>query len=286
MHTDAPDGLQAEVQAPLQPELHRYVPPPPPPADAPLAVVVDRVSVHYEIFQEARVGLQVVFSRGFRGRAKREIKAVRNLSFQVRAGESVGLVGGNGAGKSTLLAAIAGLLPVKRGAIYARTRPTLLGVAAALQPALSGRRNIYLGGLALGLPRQEIDRRVKEIIEFSGLRDFIDLPMRAYSSGMRARLQFSIATAVAPDILLIDEALAVGDRQFKRRSARRIDEIRAGAGTIFLVSHNLNEVRRSCTRAIWIDHGRMVMDGPVDDVVDAYEQRDDLNEADDDEPAI
>jgi teichoic acid transport system ATP-binding protein len=136
------------------------------------------------------------------------------------------------------------------------------------------------------LPRQEIDRRVKEIIDFSGLRDFIDLPMRAYSSGMRARLQFSIATAVAPDILLIDEALAVGDRQFKRRSARRIDEIRAGAGTIFLVSHNLNEVRRSCTRAIWIDHGRMVMDGPVDDVVDAYEQRDDLNEADDDEPAV
>jgi teichoic acid transport system ATP-binding protein len=103
---------------------------------------------------------------------------------------------------------------------------------------------------------------------------------------MRARLQFSIATAVAPDILLIDEALAVGDRQFRRRSATRIDEIREGAGTIFLVSHNLNEIRRSCTRAIWIDHGRMVMDGTADAVVDAYEQRDDLTSEADDEPPV
>jgi teichoic acid transport system ATP-binding protein len=178
-----------------------------------------------------------------------------------------------------LLAGIAGLLPVTRGTIYARTRPTLLGVAAALQPALSGRRNIYLGGLALGLARRDIEAREKEIIAFSGLEDFIDLPMRTYSSGMRARLQFSIATAVAPDVLLIDEALAVGDRQFKRRSAKRIDEIRANAGTIFLVSHNLTEIRNSCTRGIWLDHGQMIMDGPVDEVVDAYERRDDATAA-------
>src|SRR3954454_3420903 len=168
-----------------QPRLHRFRPPPPPPDDAPLSVVADRVSVYYEVFQEARVGLQQVVSRGFRGRARREIKAVRNLSFSVRAGESIGMVGGNGAGKSTLLAAIAGLLPVTRGSIYARTRPTLLGVAAALQPALSGRRNVYLGGLALGLSRRDIDARMKRIIDFSGLQDFIDLSMRAYSSGMR-----------------------------------------------------------------------------------------------------
>jgi teichoic acid transport system ATP-binding protein len=257
-----------------EPRLHRFTPPPPPPADAPLSIVVDRVSISYEVFAEARVGLQQVISRGFRGRARREIKAVRNLSFEVRAGESIGMVGSNGAGKSTLLAAIAGLLPITKGAIYARTRPTLLGVAAALQPALSGRRNIYLGGLALGLSREAIDAQMTQIIEFSGLQDFIDLPMRAYSSGMRARLQFSIATAIKPDILLIDEALAVGDRQFKRRSAKRIDEIRENAGTIFLVSHNLNEIRRSCTRAIWLDHGTLVMDDDPTTVVDAYERRD------------
>jgi teichoic acid transport system ATP-binding protein len=243
--------------------------------DAPLSVVVDRVSISYIIFQEARVGLQQVISRGFRGRARTEIKAVRNVSFSVRAGESVGLVGSNGAGKSTLLRGIAGLLPVTRGRVYARSRPTLLGVAAALQPSLSGRRNIMIGCLALGLSRHDIERRVDSIIAFSGLEDFIDLPMRAYSSGMKARLTFSIATAVAPDILLIDEALSVGDRQFRRRSARRINEIRQNAGTIFLVSHNLAEIRQSCTRAIWLDHGRMLMDGPVDEVVDAYERRDD-----------
>jgi teichoic acid transport system ATP-binding protein len=199
--------------------------------------------------------------------------------LSLHRGEVLVVLGPNGAGKSTLLRGVAGLLPVTKGRVYARSRPTLLGVAAALQPMLSGRRNIYIGGLALGLSRREIDAQVKEIIEFSGLQDFIDLPMRAYSSGMRARLQFSIATAVAPEILLIDEALAVGDRQFRRRSAKRIAEIRANAGTIFLVSHNLNEIRQSCTRGIWLDHGELLMDGPVNDVVDAYEQRDDANAA-------
>jgi teichoic acid transport system ATP-binding protein len=274
MPTAAPDAPGAPGAPREEPQHYRFRPPPPPAEDAPLSVVCDRVSISYTIFQEARVGLQQVVSRGFRGRKKREIKAVRDVSFSVRAGESIGMVGGNGAGKSTLLAGIAGLLPITKGAVYARSRPTLLGVAAALQPALSGRRNILLGGLALGLSRSEIDAKANEIIEFSGLQDFIDLPMRAYSSGMRARLQFSIASAVAPDILLIDEALAVGDRQFKRRSANRIDDIRENAGTIFLVSHNLNEIRRSCTRALWIDHGRLIMDGGANEVVDAYEQRD------------
>jgi teichoic acid transport system ATP-binding protein len=246
---------------------------------APLSVVVDQVSIRYQLFQEGRVGLRSVVSRGFQGRARREIHAVENVSFQVRQGESVGLVGANGAGKSTLLAGIAGLLPLTKGAVYARTRPTLLGVAAALQSGLSGRRNIYLGGLALGLTRRQIEQREKAIIEFSGLEDFIDVPMRAYSSGMRARLQFSIATAIAPEILLIDEALAVGDRQFRRRSAKRIDDIRRHAGTIFLVTHNLDEVRRSCTRAIWLDHGVMLMDATADEVVDAYERRDDATAA-------
>jgi teichoic acid transport system ATP-binding protein len=270
MHTATPEPAPAtevtDVEAAAAEAAH---------PEAPLAVVADDVSVTYTVFQEARVGLQQIVSRGFRGRARRQIRAVRRVSLTVHKGEAIGIVGGNGAGKSTLLRAIAGLLPVSKGAVYARSRPTLLGVGAALQPALSGRRNIQLGGLALGLTRQQVAERLDETIEFAGLRDFIDLPMRTYSSGMRSRLHFSIATAVAPEILLIDEALAVGDRQFKRRSAQRLDEIRENAGTIFLVSHNLGEIRRTCSRSIWLDHGQMVMDGGTDDVIDAYERRDD-----------
>jgi teichoic acid transport system ATP-binding protein len=234
------------------------------------AVVVSKVHVTYLMYQEARLDVQSVIRRGFRPRARRGVHAVRGVSFAVNKGEAVGIIGSNGSGKSTLLRAIAGLLPVNRGTIYARSRPTLLGVAAVLQPALSGRRNIYLGGLALGLGRQEINERFDDIVAFSGLAQFIDYPLNTYSSGMRARLHFSIATAVAPEILLVDEALAVGDQSFKRRSFARIDEIRESAGTVFLVTHNTGEIRRTCTRTIWIEQGRLVMDGAADEVCDAY----------------
>src|SRR5690606_38392113 len=122
----------------------------------------------------------------------------------------------------------------------------------------------------LGLTRKQIAEVETSIIDFAGLSEFIDLPMRTYSSGMRARLHFSIATAVAPEILLIDEALAVGDKEFKERSAWRIDEIKQGAGAVFLVSHNLDEIRRSCTRTIWLQQGKILADGPTDEVIDAY----------------
>lgn len=139
---------------------------------------------------------------------------------------------------------------------------------------LSGRRNIVIGGLALGLSKREVESLSPSIIEFAGLEEAIDRPLRTYSSGMRARLQFSIATAVIPEILLLDEALAVGDKQFKERSKVRIEELRGAAGVVFLVSHSLGEITRSATRVIWIEKGEIVLDGEPKEVVSAYKRSD------------
>ena len=161
-------------------------------------------------------------------------------------------------------------MPMSSGSIYIDGRAALMGVNAALMRSLSGERNIILGGLALGLTRAEIDERFDEIVEFSGVGDHISLPMTAYSTGMAARLRFAISTAAVPDVLLIDEALATGDAAFKERSTERIAKIREQAGTVFLVSHSSRSIRHMCDRAIWIDHGEIIDDGPVDEVVPRY----------------
>jgi teichoic acid transport system ATP-binding protein len=215
-----------------------------------------------------------VFSNGFKPREYRAIDAVRGVSIEASHGELVGLIGPNGSGKSTLLQAMAGMLPPTSGSVYASSRPMLLGVGATLKPDLSGRRNIMIGGLALGLSRAQVVEIESDIVTFAGLEEFIDLPLRTYSSGMRARLHFSIATAVTPEILLIDEFLSVGDKEFRTKSAQRIEEIRKHAGTVFLVSHNLNEIERSCERVIWLERGQVVMDGPTSEVVAAYSRND------------
>jgi teichoic acid transport system ATP-binding protein len=200
------------------------------------------------------------------------IHAVRGVSFTTYRGEVVGIIGRNGSGKSTLLRAIAGLMPIARGAVYAKGQPALLGVNAALVPALSGAHNVELGCLALGMKPEEMRARYDEVVKFSGIRpDRINLPMKAYSSGMSARLRFAIAQSAVPDVLLIDEALATGDRQFKRRSEQRIEQLRKEAGTVFVVSHSNADIVKMCSRAIWLEDGELVMDGPVEQVVKAYE---------------
>ncbi|NLU78849.1 ABC transporter ATP-binding protein [Micromonospora sp. HNM0581] len=204
----------------------------------------------------------------------REVHAVRGVSFTAYRGEAIGLIGTNGSGKSTLLRAIAGLLPVERGAIYTQGQPSLLGVNAALLNDLPGERNVTLGCLAMGMPPDEVRRKVPEIIEFSGINqrgDFASLPMRTYSSGMSARLRFSIAAAKQHDVLLIDEALATGDKAFRKRSEQRVRELRESAGTVFLVSHQLSSVRDTCERTIWLESGEVRMDGPTSEVLAAYE---------------
>ena len=154
----------------------------------------------------------------------------------------------------------------------AKSRPALLGVGAVLNEGLSGRRNIEMGCLALGMPKAVVEDRVDELLEFAGLQDFADVPLRAYSSGMKARLAFVVATTSTPDILLIDEALAVGDRDFHDRAVARLDAIRADAGCVVVVSHSLSEIRRMTERAIWMDHGRIVADGDTESVVAKYEK--------------
>ena len=208
--------------------------------------------------------------RGQRPEA-RVIEAVRGVTFDVAVGESVGVIGPNGSGKTSLLQATTGLLPLAGGQVLVRSTPAFLGVQAVLRPHLTGWRNIELGLLAQGLNTTEARDRAGEVAEFTGLDDFLDLRMETYSSGMRARLHFAVATALAPEILLIDEALAVGDREFRDKSSARLDEHRAAAGTVLLVSHNLAEIRRSCSRVIWLQEGLVAADGPTGDVLTAYE---------------
>ena len=208
--------------------------------------------------------------RGHRPAAQK-VHALRGITFDVNVGESVGIVGPNGSGKTTMLQATTGLLPVSGGEILVRSVPTFLGVQAVLRNQLTGRRNIEIGLLAQGLDRAGVDDLLPAVVEFTSLGDAIDMRMETYSSGMRARLHFAVATALAPEILLIDEALAVGDREFRDKSTARLDEHRAAAGTVLLVSHNLTEIRRSCSRVIWLQDGLVAADGPTGDVLTAYE---------------
>ena len=241
------------------------------PVDAPPAIVVEDVHVRYRVLEDRNLRLVELVRGGFRSRRGTEVHAVRGVTLTIGVGESVGLLGPNGSGKSTLLRAIAGVQPMATGRVLVRGRAQLLAVNAALDPRLSGRRNVMLGGLAMGLPPDQIQAHLPEVVDFSELAEAIDRPMRTYSSGMRARLTFSIATMTEPPILLIDEALAVGDRHFRRKSLERLRAMQQHASTLVMVTHNLNEIRQTCSRAIWLDSGRVVMDGPADEVADAYE---------------
>jgi teichoic acid transport system ATP-binding protein len=238
-----------------------------------VTVLARRLHVHYRVYEDRRPRVREIVANRLRRPSYREVRAVQGVDLVARQGESVGLIGRNGSGKSTLLQALAGLLPPSDGEVFARSQPSLLGVSAALQPAVSGRRNILVGGLALGMSREEIERRMEDIIEWTGLEDFIDLPIRTYSSGMRARLHFAIATAVEPEILLVDEALSVGDEVFKERSQERVNELLEDAGTVFICSHSMSTIKDMCNRVIWLDQGRIEADGEPDEVIGAYRAR-------------
>ncbi|MER7048650.1 MULTISPECIES: ABC transporter ATP-binding protein [Streptomyces] len=246
-------------------------------------VIADDVHIVYRVHGAGggRGSATAALSRILRGkkdkqqRGVREVHAVRGVSFTAYRGEAIGLIGTNGSGKSTLLRAIAGLLPTERGHVYTEGQPSLLGVNAALMGDLTGERNVILGGLAMGMSREQIRDRYQSIVDFSGINekgDFITLPMRTYSSGMGARLRFSIAAAKNHDVLMIDEALATGDRKFQIRSERRIRELRKEAGTVFLVSHRNKSIRDTCDRVLWLEKGELLMDGPTEEVLKEYEK--------------
>ncbi|WP_079144102.1 ABC transporter ATP-binding protein [Streptomyces luteocolor] len=247
-------------------------------------VIVDEVDIVYRVHGTGagRGSATAALNRILGGRRKaearsgvRKVHAVKKVSFTAYKGEAIGLIGTNGSGKSTLLKAVAGLLPVESGHIFTDGQPSLLGVNAAMMNDLTGERNVRLGGLAMGMSREQVQERYDDIVEFSGINekgDFITLPMRTYSSGMAARLRFSIAAAKDHDVLLIDEALATGDRSFQKRSEARIRELRKHAGTVFLVSHNNKSIRDTCDRVLWLERGELRMDGPTADVLKEYER--------------
>src|ERR1700734_814912 len=218
----------------------------------------------------AATALMRVFKRQRRP-SVREVEAIRGVSFVINHGDAVGIIGRNGSGKSTLLQAIAGLLPPEQGCVYTSGQAALLGVNAALLDDLTGERNVVLGMLAMGLSKQDVKDRYQSVVDFSGVGNFVDYPMRTYSTGMAQRLRFSIAAAKSHEILMIDEALATGDANFRAKSHEKIMELRGEAGAGFLVTHNLGEIEASCNRGIWLEKGGVVRqgyDGPA--IVDAY----------------
>lgn len=204
--------------------------------------------------------------------AKTEVLAVKDVSFVINRGESVGLVGTNGSGKSSLIRVLAGLQRPTSGAVWGTSVPAMLAVGGVMMNRLSGARNIRLGLLALGLPPDRVAALYPEVIEQSGLKDSIHFPVETYSSGMRARLKFAIATAVVPEILLVDEALSTGDARFRAQSRERLDHVLSTAGAVIHVNHNAQSIVAACERVIWLERGALRADGPTAEVLPQYEE--------------
>ncbi|WP_413543262.1 ABC transporter ATP-binding protein [Citricoccus nitrophenolicus] len=240
------------------------------------ALVLDRVSMTYKVpsTREEVADNLPWYKKAVYGLVRRQprvsVRALRELSIVVGEGESLGIVGRNGSGKSTLSKVISGKLMPTTGEVWSSGTPMLMGVNAALVPAISGRQNIILGCLALGMSRAEIDERLPEIEESTGLDTAIHLPIDTYSSGMSARLRFAIATSRNPEVLVIDEALNVGDARFRERSQERMKELRDQAGCVVLVSHSRKTIENSCSRVLWLDNGFPLADGDPDEVLEGY----------------
>ena len=233
---------------------------------------VENVSVTYRTSLERAPTLKSTLLRlGRRERVIREVEALKDVTFSVPHGKVLGVVGANGAGKSTLMRSVAGILPPTRGRIEVDGRvSTLLALGVGFNRKMTGRQNVVLGGLAAGLTRAQLQEKYDEIVAFAELEDFMDMPMRTYSSGMYGRLAFAVAVTMEPDILLIDEALSVGDARFRKKSFRKMRELCGEDRTILLVSHALGSIKELCDAAIWMHNGELRMWDEPDAVVDAY----------------
>jgi ABC-type polysaccharide/polyol phosphate transport system ATPase subunit len=245
-----------------------------------VSIHVEDVSVTYRTSLEKRPTLRTTLMRfGRRERIVREVEAVKHVSFEVRHGSVLGVVGANGAGKSTLLRAIAGILPPTSGRVTVHGQvSTLLALGVGFNKDLTGRENVTLGGLAAGLRREQLEEKYDEIVEFAELEEFMDMPMRTYSSGMYGRLAFSVAVNMEPDILLIDEALSVGDARFRRKSFDKMRELCRQARTIVLVSHSMGSIEELCDSAVWMHKGELRKWGEPEEVIHAYTEFLDVGE--------
>lgn len=234
-------------------------------------LVVRDLSEEFRVVEDRAASLKEVASRLRFSRGRKSVWALRDVSFEMQRGETAGLIGRNGSGKSTLLRCIAGILPPTRGEVLVGgTVSSLIELGAGFHPELTGRENVVLTGVLFGLARERLRQKFDSIVEFAEVADAIDQPVRSYSSGMYVRLAFSLAVHVEPDILLIDEVLAVGDEAFQRKCVRRVAELGAAGVTIIFVSHDLPLVKQVCRRCILLHGGEIAEDGETSAVVDRY----------------
>ncbi|WP_296872592.1 ABC transporter ATP-binding protein [uncultured Methanobrevibacter sp.] len=238
-----------------------------------VAVRVEHVSMEFKISKDKIDTLKEYVIRTLKRnkKEKEKIRILNDISFEVHKGDKLGILGFNGAGKSTLLKILAGIYEPTYGKITINGKVApLLELSAGFDKNYTGKNNIYLNGAFLSMDKDFLDEKFDEIVEFSELGEFINYPVKNYSSGMRAKLGFSIATLIEPDILIVDEILSVGDIKFRKKSSEKINELMAEGVTVLLVSHSINQIRKICNKCIWIESGRIVMEGPSDEVCDAY----------------
>lgn len=235
------------------------------------AVTVNDISKSFRIYREKNQSLKAALLRRGRSKAYEDFHALQNIELEIPQGTTFGLMGHNGSGKSTLLKCMAGILTPDSGRIVVDgSMAAMLELGSGFHPDLSGRENVYLNGSILGMSRKEIDGKFDEMVDFAGVGEFIDQPVKTYSSGMYVRLGFSVAIHVEPDILLVDEILAVGDMEFQEKCKEKFSAFKRAGRTVVLVSHGLGDVRNLCDHAAWLDHGRLLDVGAAGTIVDKY----------------
>ncbi len=237
-------------------------------------IKIKNVSMKFNLGIEKNNSFKETFIRFFQFKKKdkpEDFWALNDLTFSVKKGEVIGLVGSNGAGKSTLLKVVSGVMKPTKGKVEVHgVISPMIELGAGFDADLTARENIYLNGAVLGYSKSFLDSKFDEIVEFSELQDFLDVPIKNFSSGMTAKLAFSIATIVDPEILIVDEILSVGDIKFQEKSRQKMMELIKGGTTVLYVSHSLPSIRELCTKVIWIEHGKMVKMGDVNEVCDEY----------------